>query len=44
MLRSEERQVLVKRDGAGQNSEGVESHLWKDLDPEVTELFFIDLM
>lgn len=42
MLRSEERQELVKGDGAGQRSEAIESDLWKGPDPEVTGLFLLE--
>lgn len=34
--------MLVKRDGAGQSSEGVESDLWKDSETEVAEFVFLN--
>lgn len=42
MLRSEERQELVKGDGSGRSSAVTESDLWKGPDPEVTGLTLLE--
>ena len=34
----------MKRDGAGQSSEGVESDLWKGPEAEVAEFVFLNTM
>ena len=44
VLRGEESQVLVKRDGIGQNSEGVENDLWKGPKPQVAEFVLLNTM
>ena len=44
VLRGKERQVLVKEDGASQSSEGVESDLLKDPEPEVAEFVLLNTM
>ena len=36
--------MLLRRDGAGQSSEGLESDLWKGPEPEVAEFAFLNTL